>query len=160
MKRKYIIILCSLIFCRFTYAEWIYYEDTDPFDDTVTSIVAGTSSDLKNIDRSPLVVIFGCADDKFMLVFKHSYMRGDSDDEVAVKIRVDKNENYSGYFELHPGSKDSGMQVTRELRNIIEQMKAGKKGLFRVTDPADGEELTQSISLDGFSSAISKLPCY
>lgn len=87
----------------------------------------------------------------------HGYQGGDSDDEVLVRYRVDKNVAYGPtYWSLAPNNQATfaPMEV---VPKVISEMKAGSVISLRLTDPLDNQSLNSKIRLSGFTKAINKL---
>ena len=141
------------------FAGWEYHEQLDAFEDTDRSTVTASVDLYENFDVE-LVIGASCQYDGLNIMLSHKYLGGDSDDQVRVQLRVDKNESYGpAYWDLGSNSRISWMPM-RDVPNMIAQMKAGYRLLIRVVDPLDGETLTQAVSLVGFSAAVESLSCY
>jgi len=86
-------------------------------------------------------------------------MGGDSDDQIRVIMRVDRNEALGPiYFDLQ--GNDASWMPLRHVKNIVQQMINGESLVLRATDPLDNEQLQQKVSLEGFSSVVRKLSCF
>ncbi len=138
-------------------AEWIYIESTDPFEDHDTSTI---SPDLKSYSYdNDLALAIKCEFDGLNFQLTHSYMIGDSDEEVSVLLRIDQNEVYGAEYWSLQANTVSWMPL-QHVKKIVEEMKSGDRIAIRITDPGDGEQLSEDVSLDGFSSAVERLSCY
>ena len=100
-----------------------------------------------------------CEFDGLNFQLTHSYMLGDSDEEVSVLLRIDNNEVYGPEYWSLQANTISWMPL-QHVKNIVEEMKSGDRMAIRITDLGDGEQLAEDVSLDGFSSSIEKLSCY
>jgi hypothetical protein len=154
-KMKWFIIVLTVMSSSSVFAQnWEYHRDYDDFDDTDRSMVIPFGS---NRDNTAAAIGFKCFSDGINLLVVHGYMIGDSDDEVRVRYRVDKNEPYGpAYWSLQPSSKSSFAPM-RVVPELISEMKAGTKLVIQVTDPGDGDVKKGVFSLVGFSSEIQKL---
>jgi hypothetical protein len=139
------------------YGGWNYKENIDPFDDTDTSTVIADPEDYSGTDV--LVVAVKCQSDGLNLLLGHSYMSGNTNDQIKIQMRVDKEEPYSKLWSMSASQKNSWMPMT-DVRGMVAQMKAGNKLVVRAYDPYDGDTSTQSLSLSGFSKQVEKLSCY
>ncbi|MDG2374916.1 MAG: invasion associated locus B family protein [Woeseiaceae bacterium] len=138
--------------------EWEYTDKQDPFEDSDRSLISPATGMYENDEE--LVIIATCQFDGLNIRLGHSFMVGDSDEEVRVQMRVDENEAYGPeYWSLTSDSEGSWMPM-RDVPRMIAQMRTGTRLIFRVVDPADGETLNQAVSLFGFSEALKKLSCY
>ena len=107
-----------------------------------------------------LLIRVSCQADGLNIMLSHSYMAGDSDDEIRVQMRVDQNEAYGPtYWGVGSENKRSWMPM-RDVPDMIAQMKAGRRLVIRAIDPFDGDSLNQAVSLFGFSASVEKLSCY
>lgn len=141
------------------FAGWEYHQQLDAFEDTDRSTVTASVDLYENLNVE-LVIGASCQFDGLNVMLSHKFLGGDSDDQVRVQLRVDKNEAYGPeYWNLGSNSRISWMPM-RHVTNMIAQMKAGNRLVIRVVDPLDGETLNQSVSLIGFSRAVESLSCY
>ena len=156
-KVREISIIVLLLGSNFAKADWVYVQSTDPFEDHDTSSV---SPDLASYSSdNELAISVRCEFDGLNILLTHSYMNGDSDEEVLAVLRIDKNEAYGPtYWDLQ-GNTQSWMPL-RNVRKVVEEMKQGDRILIRLIDPSDDEQLFEDVSLDGFDSAVEKLACY
>lgn len=139
-------------------ADWEYKEGRDPFTDEVRAM-ASPPSDMYEHD-APLVIGIKCEYDGLNILINHKYLGGDRDDDIQVQMRVDDNERYGPrYWRLEADHRHAWMPLS-DVPNLVEEMRNGIRLLIRVTDPLDGESITQAVSLRGFSAALKKLPCY
>lgn len=151
------LIASFAMFSSISYAEWMYAEQKDPFNDNDRSYI---HADLMYETDEELYIQARCDFDGLNIALGHRYLAGDSDDEVRVQMRVDQNEPHGPrYWSLNPDNESSWMPM-RDVPNMIAQMKLGTRLVIRVVDPHDGDTLDQSVSLAGFSAAVEKLSCY
>ena len=156
IHKRFTVLIFLLVSSLPAYAEWTYNERIDDFTDEDRSSVNPDVSDYERDDT--LVLSVSCQSDGLNVLLGHSYMGGDSDDQISVTMRVDKNEALGPiYFDLQ-GNEASWMP-TRHVKNIVQQMINGESLVFRATDPLDNESLRQKVSLEGFSSEVRKLSC-
>ncbi|NVK31099.1 MAG: hypothetical protein HWE20_08845 [Gammaproteobacteria bacterium] len=142
-------------------ASWEYRELIDGFTDKDNSTISLTDEATNKAISSGSEALFflKCFDSGIGLAVFHGYMSGDSDDQVTVEMRVDKNGPYGpSYWNLATGSKASFMPDT-DLENYIQQLKAGNSVIIRVRDPFDGDMVQGAMPLDGFAAAYEKLSC-
>lgn len=93
-KTLFLLALIALVFSSpATAQQWVYESFTDDFDDTDRSYVTPAPESIVDADGY-LGLGFKCLSDGINLVLLHSYQGGDSDDEVLVRYRVDKNNAY------------------------------------------------------------------
>lgn len=136
--------------------QWVYHSETDDFDDTDRSTVTPAPESFAEVDGN-LSLGFKCFSDGINLLLLHGYQGGDSDDEVLVRYRVDKNVAYGPtYWSLAPNNQATfaPMEV---VPKVISEMKAGSVISLRLTDPLDNQSLNSKIRLSGFTKAINKL---
>lgn len=151
--------LVAIGFYSNTLANWEYSKSSDPFSDDDRSTITANAEIYGNQDVL-LLIALKCMDDGLNVVLGHKYLGGDSDGEIRVELRVDKNETYGPkYWKLVSGHKFSWMPMA-DIAKLVREMRSGNILYMRVVDPADGETLTQSVNLQGFSAAIDKLSCY
>jgi hypothetical protein len=139
-------------------ANWEYEEKIDLFNDEDRSALAPTA-DLYGDSEVALSMVVKCEYDGLNILVGHSYMAGDSDDEILVELRVDGNDAYGPKYWSLQGNEASWMPIS-DVRDFVEQMKNGGRLAIRVTDPFDQESNVQIIGLVGFSKAIEMLSCY
>jgi len=156
-------VISSALFCilllasNLVIAEWLYVESSDPFEDHDTSSI---SPDIASYSyENELALAVKCEFDGLNFQLTHSYMLGDSDEEVSVLLRIDNNEVYGPEYWSLQANTISWMPL-QHVKNIVEEMKSGDRMAIRITDLGDGEQLAEDVSLDGFSSSIERLSCY
>ena len=154
--------IVALSICAFgsdVHAGWHYIQDADPLTDADRSaIVAG--AELLGDQNAHLSLALKCLEDGLNVLLGHKYLGGDSDNVTQVQTRVDRNQSYGPkYWKLMSGNELSWMPLADAPR-IVREMQSGTRLHIRVVDPADGEVLTQSVSLRGFSAAVAKLSCF
>lgn len=153
-----LITLMAVTTTSVAYGEWEYTDKKDPFEDTDRSLITAAAGMYENDEE--LIISASCQFDGLNIQLVHSFLVGDSDEEVKVQMRVDDNEAYGPeYWSLASDSESSWMPM-RDVPGMITQMRAGNRLIFRVVDPADGETLDQAVSLFGFSEALERLSCY
>lgn len=136
--------------------QWVYESVTDDFDDTDRSTVTPAPESFVEVDGY-LGLGFKCFSDGINLLLLHGYQGGDSDDEVLVRYRVDKNVAYGPiYWSLAP-NHDATFAPMEVVPKVISEMKAGSVISLRLTDPFDNQSLDSKIGLTGFTKAINKL---
>lgn len=154
--------IVALSICAFSsdvHAGWQYIQDADPFTDADRSaIVAG--AELLGNQNTHLSIALKCLEDGLNFLLGHKYLGGDSDNEIRVEMRVDKNQSYGPkYWKLAMGNELSWMPMA-DVPRMVGEMRSGTRLHIRVVDPVDGEVLTQAVSLRGFSAAAAKLSCF
>ena len=157
--RKHRVIFATLLMLGSSFAKgnWEFNQRSDPFEDHDTSFVypddASYSSD------NELTISVRCEVDGLNLLLSHSYMIGDSDSETLAVLRVDKNDAIGPLYFTLQGNSMSWMPLNY-VKDIVDQMREGKRIVIRITDPSDDEQLFEDVALTGFADAVEQLTCF
>lgn len=160
MDRPLALVLLALIPLVFsspaTAQQWVYERLADDFDDTDRSYVTPAPESIVDADGF-LGLGFKCLSDGINLVLLHSYQGGDSDNEVLVRYRVDKNNAYGPSYWALAADHEVTFAPMDVVPKVIAEMKAGSVIALRLTDPLDNQSLDSKFRLAGFTTAINKL---
>ena len=153
--RLFIAILFSLTILQQA-SSWTYTKNVDIMTDQDRSLVQPDISDV--VDFDGFMPAFKCFSDGLNFIVSHSYMGGDSNDEIRVHLRFDNEP-----METYRWSLGTGSEVTfadmRDVPHVASKFRASNRVVMRLVDPLDGETLTTIFKLDGFSAELEKMSC-
>ena len=137
-----------------SYGSYTFLPSTDDFTDEDRSAIA-------TLDESREAG-FGwkCMGDGLnVLYIFNKYMAGDSDGEVIVRFRVDKNPPSEQLYWSLSSDHTMAYMPMELVRAFTASAVAGSVVVFEVIDPIDGETKRHKFSLSGVTAAIKQLSC-
>lgn len=143
-----------------TQGAWKYDSTRDEMTDEVRFHIS-TNSRATSSGRGDLItgtIVWRCnpADDRAVFIILDAYFGGNSDDQVLVETRFDSAVLDSAWWNLSVSKR--GVFMPREdISRFTDRVKRSRRLLVRVTDPLDGEAVTYSFSLVGFTNAYRRL---
>ncbi len=154
---KRLVACVCIVLAQPSFAGWEYKQKLDAADDIDRSHVVA-STDLYE-GRDGLIISVKCETDGLNIMLSHKVMTGDGDREVSVQMRVDQNEAYGPeLWSLATNNKASWMPM-KDVPGMITQLRSGEKLVMRVTDPSNGDTLSQTVRLVGIGAEIENLSC-
>jgi hypothetical protein len=139
---------------------WQVFQTTDVMTDDVLVTIVTQATNVNNNRRVPLLII--ACDTYTSPVIMYSYDKfyaGNIYGQVVVEYRVDSNPvTELLYWDLIPTSNDAAS--TQDFDRFMMEARGGTTAYFRVTDPFDGERLTDTFNISRLDEAIRYLPCF
>ena len=153
----YVALVGSPVFADQTIGAFRYVENKDPMEDYDRSFIATDSVS----GSREAALIWKCLEDGLNAIYLYNkYLSGDRYDQVSVRYRID------GGTASEPASWDS-MQGDRaaaipmaQVNEFTRAAMGGSEIVLQVTDPSDGEKLTDTFRLNGLPQAVQKLSCF
>lgn len=143
-----------------TQGAWKYDSTKDEMTDEVRFHISANSRPTSS-GRGDLItgiMVWRCspADDRAVFIMLDKYFGGNSDDQVLVETRFDSAVLDSAWWNLSVSKR--GVFMAREgISTFTDRVKRSRRLLVRVTDPLDGDAVTYSFSLVGFTTAYRRL---
>jgi hypothetical protein len=130
----------------------------DPITDADRGLVGTVALD--SGDRSALLV-WRCMEDGLNVIYQWDrYFGGDSDDDVALVWRFDSEPaSNPQWAQLLDKDQDSAWIRMNQVAPFTRAALAAGRVAVRVTDPLDGETITDQFNLDGLQPALRRLSC-
>lgn len=160
MKYLIITILLALIAIQPASSSAIYDERFDEFtgkDDSVIFIFS--EEEMEDF----FYLAWGCYSERLSLTLNHKILGGNLAGEVIIRTKFEENgPTEATYHSLSRSRKatifsDIGVNGVNLL--TVDAIQS-EKFMLRVTDSADGEEITGTFRADGLNDALNKLPCF
>ena len=143
-----------------TQGAWKHDSTKDDMTDEVQFYISATSRPTLDDRGNPLTgtIAWRCGPerDREVFIILDKYFAGNDDDQVLVETRFDSMRSDSAWWDL---SRDkSGVFIpTENISAFTDRIKRSTRLLVRVTDPLDGEAITYSFNLVGFTTAYHRL---
>lgn len=134
---------------------FLYSHQLDDFTDEDRSFIVTFDEDEEG------ALVWRClADGLNVLLNVGKYMGGDSDDDIRVRYRFDRNEA-SGfqYWRLFPGQNEIAYMGMSNVDEFTEEALDATQVVIEAVDPLDGESRRLRMSLKGLTKAITRLTC-
>jgi hypothetical protein len=156
---KYFSYLLSVLVYANAAHGWEYHSNQDVMDDSDRSyVVADFDRDVISSSGDPFAIAFKCEADGLNFLISHSYLIGNSDDDIRVEMRFDNSPAKTYWWPLQSSNKLTYAEMSA-VPTILSSAKVGTKVAVRIIDPGDGEAMTSIFSLVGISDALTKLSC-
>lgn len=135
-----------------------YNYDYDEFTEKDNSSVIVVPTDLTS--NGFFLLGWKCFPDGLNVVLAHSYMGGDSDDDISVQYKFD-NDKPSGtnWFHVQSGGKITFFDMS-EVKNFTEKALSSTKVMIRLIDPVDNDSNTRTFPLSNLGENLAKLKCF
>ena len=138
----------------------VYNQDT--FTDENRSFILTMPTDFRSgWSEDNLGFSMKClADGLNVLVIWGKFFGGDRDDRVAVTYRLDDRPSPGPMrWTMLPSSEAAWMPM-HLVNDFVAEARTARTLALRVTDPLDGETITNTFSLEGFGTALDRIiPC-
>jgi len=156
MKSLAAFILLALTMIDPAFSEVVYDEQTDEFTGEDNSSVIIFDGD----ENRNLTIAWKCLSDRLNVILVHDFLRGDSDDDVAVQTKFDEQEP-SGikFYRLHSSNEGTLFDLS-DVDTFTKKAIAANEFMVRVTDPADRKTITATYRTEGLKDELLKLLCY
>ncbi|HEY0969653.1 MAG TPA: hypothetical protein VGE02_01615 [Gemmatimonadales bacterium] len=130
----------------------------DPITDADRGVVGTVALDPG--DRAALLV-WKCMEDGLNVIYQWDrYFGGDEDDDVALVWRFDSEPAWERQWaQLLDQEQNSAWIRMHQVTPFTGAALAARKVAVRVTDPLDGETITDQFELDGLLPALRQLSC-
>jgi len=139
--------------------DFVVVMDRDELDDSNRSYIFTAA--VNDTGNRTVGLAWKCMEDGLnILILFGTYFGGDADDEIQVRYRFDDGEPSDiQYWPLLQGNESAYMPM-HLIRGFTEQALGAGRVVVRVTDPLDGETLTDTFDLRGLGGALQRLlPC-
>ena len=135
---------------------WIFDSTKDEMTDELRFYVSSDSRPTSTSDDDEVTgtIAWRCSatEGRELFLLLDKYFGGNSDDEVFVETRFDSEPPDSAWWNLSRNKRGAFMP-TEGISRFTNRVERGRRLLIRVTDPLDGETVTYSFALTGFSTA-------
>jgi hypothetical protein len=102
---------------------------------------------------------WGCTAAQLRLQLNHKYLGGNLAGEVQIQTKFGEEQpSARAYYAL--ATRKATVFSAKETGYITSKAIQSEEFMLRVTDPADGEEITGTFRSDGLNDALNKLPCF
>jgi len=139
---------------------WTYSSKKDEMTDEVRFLISSNSRPVYG-DRSDLIIgmiAWRCtaSNGREVFVLLNKYFGGNSDDQVLVETRFDSAQPDSSWWNLS-ANKHGAFMPSEDIPSFTNRVERSRRLLVRVTDPLDGEAITYSFNLLGFTAVYRRL---
>ena len=161
MNRLFIIVIILLLAVSPLYAQdekigaFTYSHNLDDFTDEDRRLII-----TQDLGEDGLLSWRCMSDGLNILLHVGGYMGGDSDDDILVRYRFDKNDpSEFGYWRLLPGQNRIAYIRMNKVDEFTEDALNAAEVVMEAVDPLDSESRRFRMSLTGLNRAIERLPC-
>ena len=156
-----ILIACPTPAVTQTQGAWVYDTAKDEMTDELRFFLSRDSrptySTRGDLVTGTLVWRCSAAEGREIFILLDKYFAGDADDQVLVETRFDSS-SPSESVGWNLSTTRRGVFMPEEvIPTFTDRVRGSNRLLVRVTDPPDGEAITYSFNLVGFTSAYRRL---
>jgi TonB family protein len=139
---------------------WKYDSTKDEMTDEVRFLISTNARPFYG-DRGDLIIgMIGwrcsATNGREVLMVMDKYFGGNSYNQVLVETRFDSARSDTGWWNLS-ANKQGAFMPTEDISAFTNRVGRGRRLLVRVTDPLDGEAITYSFDLVGFTTVYRRL---